>query len=326
MKEKGIALILVLWVIAILIGAATVFSYQSRIEAQANFNLRELTAAKYLAQAGINRAIIEILYNQKNFNDDQTWKLDGKFKTVDMENGSYKVKIATEMSKIDINYADDTILKGLLNSLGLDIITQEQLVDCIQDWKDEDDLHRLKGAERDYYMSLKEPYEPADASFTSVDELLLVKGMTQEIFYGTEGKKGLKDFVTVFSYTPLIDIITAPKEIIMALPDFTEDIANNLIDYRNNNDIKHINQLKPFIPNFRAVARYIGVMRSTIYSIDAVGMTENSKNGYGIKAIVMSSSDIRFLYYKLHEVFKEEEFIDETATEHNNGEDENNNR
>jgi general secretion pathway protein K len=57
----------------------------------------------------------------------------------------------------------------------------------------QDNAHRLNGAEDDYYRSLPEPYECRDGDFESVEELLLVRGVTREIFFD-----GLRDRVTVF--------------------------------------------------------------------------------------------------------------------------------
>ena len=61
------------------------------------------------------------------------------------------------------------------------------------DWRDKDNLHRLNGAEDDYYLSLPQPYKCKNGDFTSIEELLLVRGVTPEIFYG-----GLKDMVAVY--------------------------------------------------------------------------------------------------------------------------------
>ena len=52
------------------------------------------------------------------------------------------------------------------------------------DWRDPDKLHRLNGAEDDYYLSLRVPYKAKNGNFETIDELLLVKGMTPEILYG----------------------------------------------------------------------------------------------------------------------------------------------
>jgi len=59
----------------------------------------------------------------------------------------------------------------------------------ILDWRDPDDLYRMNGAEPDYYQSLKEPYRCKNGNLDSIEELLLVRGVTPELFYGRNGAK-----------------------------------------------------------------------------------------------------------------------------------------
>jgi type II secretory pathway component PulK len=103
--------------------------------------------------------------------------------------GHYWVAVADEESKIPLNGRltpqYDAVFRRLLSNAG---VTDEKLVstivDSIQDWRDADNLHRLNGAEDDYYLSRPTPYRAKNGDFESIDELLLVKGMTPEILYG----------------------------------------------------------------------------------------------------------------------------------------------
>ena len=69
------------------------------------------------------------------------------------------------------------------------------------DWRDPDDFYRLNGAENDYYHSLSEPYECKNGDLDTIEELLLVRGVTTELYYGIKKKDeegnvervGLKD-------------------------------------------------------------------------------------------------------------------------------------
>jgi hypothetical protein len=65
----------------------------------------------------------------------------------------------------------------------------------------------LLGAESDYYLSLEQPYRAKNAPFVSPFELLLVKGITRDIFYGDPdlGIPPLTELVTAYSATPNID-------------------------------------------------------------------------------------------------------------------------
>jgi general secretion pathway protein K len=126
--------------------------------------------------------------------------LENRWQTLGIltENGYYTIGITNEAGKVDINTTSELILRNLLLNLGLDLDKADIIVDSVMDWKDPDDLHRLHGAEDDYYISLPNPYKTKNANFETLEELLLVKGMTPEILLD-EGKKGIIDFLTVNS-------------------------------------------------------------------------------------------------------------------------------
>ena len=65
----------------------------------------------------------------------------------------------------------------------------EEIAECILDYLDEDDIARTNGAEKDYYATLPTPYEPADGPLQSVDELLLVKGVTPTLLFGADSNR-----------------------------------------------------------------------------------------------------------------------------------------
>lgn len=320
-SEKGVALLMTLWVIVMLTGVVMSFSFAARTEVQTGFNMKLLFKAKYLAEAGINQAIIEIL-NRKaipnvagasnGIDDEEAWKFNGVFNegTLD-DDGIFLVKVVPENAKIDINFANEIILSGLLEAIEVDESQINIIVDCILDWKDSDNLHKLNGVEEDYYMSLNPPYRPADGNFTSVEELLLVKGITEEIYYGTDERKGLKDLITVHSASFLVDFNSAPKEVLMALPGLGEEDAQRVIDFRETNELNNINDVKALIPHdiFMSIRRYIGVgvRAARVFSIESVGHTEHFETKVGIRAAVEVRGDYKFLYYKTPELINYED-------------------
>ena len=102
------------------------------------------------------------------------------------------VRIFNESGKISLNGLTDAsgiMVNNLLVNLGSPPEEANRIVDSILDWKDEDDLHRLNGAESDYYQSLPHPYKARNADFESLEELLLVKGVTPDILYRTDARK-----------------------------------------------------------------------------------------------------------------------------------------
>ncbi len=110
----------------------------------------------------------------------------------------------------------------------------EDLVNAIKDWIDPDSEVTGTGAENAYYQGLGKPYTARNGPIESIDELLLVRGVTRELFYGTTEVPGLARFLTVYGEGK-ININTAPKEVLQALaPAITEDMVNRMDDYRRN--------------------------------------------------------------------------------------------
>lgn len=164
--------------------------------------------------------------------------------------GTVSYLIVDEGSKIDINSASDEVLSKILKESGIE---DEKLIasiaDAILDWIDPNDLHRLNGAENDYYKNLEEPYFCKNKPFDTLEELLLVKGMTLEILYGTdyvkkhelvgeeddllaeEGKKikGIYSLLTVHAFSAVNPNTASPGVLAVFYP---EDMVKNILEKR----------------------------------------------------------------------------------------------
>jgi general secretion pathway protein K len=310
-SQKGIALLIVLWIMAILIVVVLSFSLMMRKESQAAFFFKEGTEKKYFAEAAIQRAVMELFY--RSLNKDQKIILEGKeVLRVDgtvyqgqIGEGRYAFKITNEAGKINVSgLGDDTgiLLKNLLMNSGIRETLADTIVDSVLDWKDADDFHRLNGAESDYYLSLPNPYKARNAAFETLEELLMVKGVTPEILFGSGDKAGLIHFLTVHSNTGKIDVDTAPKEVLMAIPGMTADAAERIIEYRKTTEIRDMGVIKEVIgvEIFTLLEPYMAVNETNTYSIDVVGYKDNIKKGFSIRTTVMlgGPSGCRYLYYK----------------------------
>lgn len=209
-ESGAVALIVVLWVIVLLTAIVGEFSYSMRTEINITRNFKEETEAYHIALAGIEKAKMEIFQAESQkvylneggvlvFNaDDEAPQRSGS-----LGSGSYSYVITDEESKLNINNATALQLKFIFLKSGVDVTEVDTIVDSIIDWRDENDLHMLNGAEEEYYRSLDYPYSCKDGPFESIEELLLVKGMTREIFYGSKNKnseeiyKGVVQYLTV---------------------------------------------------------------------------------------------------------------------------------
>lgn len=97
------------------------------------------------------------------------------------------------------------------------------IVGALVDWIDEDDRESDHGAEDSYYQSLEKPYSCRNGPIQYIKELLLVKGITPDLFFGTEEKDGLVDYLTTYGNNGKININTAPLLLTKSLHQLTTD-------------------------------------------------------------------------------------------------------
>ena len=310
-SENGIALLLVLWVLTILMVIVLSFSFMTRTETHATLSFKEGIEKQFLAEAGIERGIMEIFYRMQNIGMQtimegmEVWKIDGTVYNGDMENGHYIVRITDESGKIDINAISDAnadLLRNLFKNLELEDEEVNTIVDSMLDWKDADDLYHLNGAETEYYMSLPNPYKAKNANFDTIEELLLVKGMKSELLYGNGEKRGIIDFLTVHSGRNVININAAPKEVLMAIPNMTPEIADAIIDFREDKEIKSIGEISAILGgNYSLMAPYISTGGSNVFTIDASGNKGDKNSSFAIRATVTITGNNKYtyVYYKV---------------------------
>lgn len=221
--ERGIALVLVLWVITLLAVIAGSFVYGARSTALTAGNLVSIAKARALADAGTHRGLYELF---KPTSDAERWMADGRERSFSLEDAEIRLVMRDETAKIDLNTASDALLKGLLLSVGLDEDGANQILDAIVDWRDADDLVRPQGAERDRYEAVGLPYIPANSPFKVVDELQQVIGMTPDVFHKLAGA------LTVFSGQSGINSTIAPRQVLLALPGATEENVDTYLAER----------------------------------------------------------------------------------------------
>jgi type II secretory pathway component PulK len=237
--ERGIALLMVLWVFMVLTVLVAEFSRSMRDDAVAAQNVAEEVQARGVAIAGMNTAIYRTLKMREQHGDDdataideedeeERWLPDGTWHNGQYGAGTYAVRMIDEGGKISLDKPDEALLRRIFQNLGLDQDSQEALTDAILDWRDKDSLRRLHGAEDEYYLKKPVPYRAKNGPFDSVDELLLVRGVTRELFFGTPPVGGLgrdegpppvplKEIFSVFNRTGNINVRYAPAAVLRVL-------------------------------------------------------------------------------------------------------------
>lgn len=302
-SSRGIALLMVLWVLMILMVIVLSFSYLTRTEALGTLAYRNSVANKFMAEAGIERAVMEVLYRNQNralppVEGQEVWRLDASQHMVETEKGHYTVSIIDESGKVDINKTPELILKNILLNRGLKEEDADTIVDSIQDWRDPDDLHRLHGAESDYYMSLKNPYKARNADFETMEELLLVKGVTGELLHGNGSSRGLIDILTVNAKAGKINLNAAPREVLLAIPGMTAELADALIANRSAQPSLSVQEILG--GTYAAISKYADALETQVFTVESAGYQGKSRAGYGIRATIMleANNKIKYLYYK----------------------------
>jgi general secretion pathway protein K len=305
MNNRGVALILVLWVILLLMVIVLEFSFAMRVEVNAARNFKDEIDCYFYAQSGFQQAVAEIIKDialrgeeEESEEEKNPWRFDQRKIEMKIGRGKAEVQISNERGKYDLNAIPDDLLRRLIASLGVKETERDIITDSILDWRDDNDLHRLNGAEDDYYESLPKPYPCKDASFETVEELLLVRGVTPSIFYGcyttgeeeaeTTWRKGLVDLVTVYSRSTRVDVNTAPEEVLLSIPGLNEEDAKEIVEARKDEAFKNLNDVRQVLGSatYTEASKFLTISSSSIYAITATGSIEDSGVQRRIKGIV----------------------------------------
>ncbi|RFF26536.1 MULTISPECIES: general secretion pathway protein GspK [unclassified Wenzhouxiangella] len=239
--QRGIALIVVLWILVLLTIVVGTYAVLARTESlQARF-LLDTTRARYAAEAGIHRAAFEM----RNSDVETRWVPDGRPYTLEFGGAEVEIRITDESGKMDLNSTSAEELSNLFMSRGMEETEAWHLADAIEDWRDEDDLPRLYGAELIEYESAGYPYGPANEPFASVDELQQVIGMSWDLF------RELEPMLTVHS-RGRINPAFASADVLAADPEITAEDAAAFVEERR--QFHPRDQQALFLPNGQTVS------------------------------------------------------------------------
>jgi general secretion pathway protein K len=181
-SEKGIALIAVLWTLTLLSIIAASLSLETRTSARVARNTADNAAARAAADAGIQRAILDLVAQPGTHPNDEKFRADGTVYAWPFANSTVRISIRDEASKLDLNLAPEALLVRLFGSAGIDPGNAQSLADAIVDFRDPDNLRRPVGAEEPEYKDAGLAWGPKNAPFQSIEELQQVLGMTPEIY------------------------------------------------------------------------------------------------------------------------------------------------
>lgn len=259
--EKGYALVMVVWVMAILTMLALAFSRNVTVGSSVLGNSMGAIQAEVMAQAALERGIHALL----NTGDRMSWKMDGTAYQFDYQGAALTFSIEDENGKIDVNSANRPLLRALFEEILSNYrpdegktITPDMMADRLLDWRDRDDLLRLDGAEFPEYDAMAYDVGPANRPFRSVSELQQVLGLDRRIYQELEG------MVTVHSHGKAINPENAAERVLKLIPGVVDAEVDFFLSMRDENDYVD-NLMKP--PVLMGGNNYLDRKKSSVYTI-----------------------------------------------------------
>lgn len=268
-SRAGIALIIVMIVIVVLGILAGGFSYSMRVETKLAGNASVESDLEWLGRSGVELAryvLAEQLAagGQSYTALNQKWAggvgvpeellADIVLKNIPLRPGVFSVEIVDLERKFNINVVDPQIIEKVMSMRMWDMRETSELLDSIQDWTDPDDQTRINGAESDDYLNLDPPYYAKNGPIDDISELLLVKGMTEELYWGglteqeqiyqqqSSNNRVFDEQYSIFSagfvdlFTPVgnprINVNTATSEVLQLLPGVDAAVASGILQIR----------------------------------------------------------------------------------------------
>jgi general secretion pathway protein K len=235
-RRRGGALLAVLWLAAAL--SAIAFSVAATVRSEtgrASTSLDRMKA-QYLAAGAVERALLWIQWGPSYRNPDGTSRYYSPavpHLEFEFPSGQAGVDIIPEASKMSVNSSPPEELFRLLTVLGADSERARQIALGIVDWRTPQPPSAVTLFD-EYYLTRNPSFRARHASFEEIEELLLIQGMTPELFYGTyerdaEGRlaprRGLKDCLSVYGSPGQVDVNTAEPEVLEALGLTPETVA-----------------------------------------------------------------------------------------------------
>lgn len=301
LSERGVALIAVLWVFIFLSVVAFDFTASVREEGMTANRFLEETDGYFLAMTGFEKGVYELLgqYSKAMAGASQSIDLiDGEWREMNAGEGFYRVRMVDEWGKVNLNRANEETLRRIFANLDIEEPRRTILVDSILDWRDEDRLHRLNGAEDDYYLSLSPSYTARNGPFDLVDDLLWVRGMTHELFFGTEeegiGRVGIKDIFTVDSQQEKVNLLTASAEVIHLLTGVSLEKSRSFTEERKKVSRKILPDLLRLLGltvGEGAERQFVINNSPSVITIEAAGYYPGAVSRHQLKGVVRFPGD-----------------------------------
>ncbi|MBD9435121.1 general secretion pathway protein GspK [Pseudoxanthomonas sp. PXM03] len=189
-RQHGAALLIVLWLVALLTALVGAFALTARMEALQGRVGSRGAVAQEIARSGMEYALVRVA----DRNPETHWQPNGRAYAWKFDGHDVQVRIIDETGKVDLNQADVSLLSRLMQVLGQPSDASDLIAAAIVDWRDADNLSQpVGGAEDGDYAAAGRDYGAKDAPFETIAEVEQVLGMTPTLY------AQLAPFLTLYS-------------------------------------------------------------------------------------------------------------------------------
>ncbi len=223
--QRGLALVLVLWILSLMTIMAASYALSTRREAGLLSHAHERSKGLALADGGVYYAMMMLSLSDPKLR----WRADGTPYAWNVEGGRVSIRIFDEAGKIDLNAAQELTLRTVLNYLVQNDERAVQLADAILDWRDSDSFRRLHGAEAPDYEAAGLKQMPQNRNFLALEELRGVAGITPELY------RALEPWFTLYTGQDGLNPLKAPREILLPLSGGNPAVVENFLLQRLTN-------------------------------------------------------------------------------------------
>lgn len=283
-SQAGIALIIVMMMIVVFATLAGGFAYSMKVETKLARNTGWESDMEWLGRSGVElgKYVLaqqlaspppDAMYSALN----QVWAggpgnptnevlMDIRLKDVELGPGKFSVSIVDQERKFNlsaVNQANPAVMERALMLIGVESGDVQTIIDSYLDWIDPDHKNRPNGAESLDYLTMTTPYYAKNGPVDDIRELLLLKGMTEQVFWGRGriesamgggrpqptspylqsigfgqlGSVGLVDlFTTIAGAGPGVNVNTASEQVLQLVPGIDQSLASAIVAARNGPD------------------------------------------------------------------------------------------
>ncbi len=279
-NERGMVLLLVLLVVALLATLLIELSFSTLVDMRLAETFRDTTRANYLARGGLEVGKM-LLQDDGNAYDstDELWAIG--VQEYPVADGAVTIEITDLGGRVDLNRLVtpqgniDVVIRDRYQRLleALDVDTPDALVATLIDWIDTDDEPEVQGAENSVYISRTVPHQCKNGPLDSLDELALVEG------YDSELLARLRPHVTAYG-SAQVNVNTASREVLLALADEMDVTAvETLLTARQEEPLTAVSQVKD-LPGLESLYGFIHSfidVKSQRYQIASTGRVNDGR-------------------------------------------------